>query len=137
MESMIRDKTIEYLEKNIIIKDSQHGFRNKHSCLSNLLDFFNNVHKMFNNTRTVDIVYLDFQKVFDKAPHKPLISKAKAIKHNLCKWMENWLTDQKHRVVLNSKASNWIHVNSGVPQGSVLGPILFIIYVNYIDACKI
>ena len=142
MESMIRDKTLEYLEKNNIIKDSQHGFRNKCSCLSNLLDFFKDVHKMYNNTRTVDILYLDFQKAFAKVPHKRLISKVKAhgITGNPYKWMENWLKDRKQRVVFNGKASDWIRVNSGVPQGSVLGPILFIIYINDINdgiACKI
>ena len=73
MESMIRDKTVEYLEKNDI-KDSQHGFRNKRSCPTNLLDFFNDVHKIFDNTRAVDIVYLNFQKAFDIVPHKRLIS---------------------------------------------------------------
>ena len=97
---------------------------------------------MYNNIRAVDIVYLDFQKAFDKVPHKRLISKVKAhgITGNLCKWMENWLTDRKQRVELNGKASDWICENSGFPQGLVLGPILFIIYVNDIDdgiACKI
>ena len=84
MESMIRDKTVEYLEKNDIIKDAQHGFRSKRSRLTNLLDFFNDVQKMLNNTRAVDIAFL-------------------------CKWIENWLTDQKQRVVLNSRVSAWIH----------------------------
>ena len=97
---------------------------------------------MYNNTRAIDIVYLDFQKSFYKVPHNRLISKVKAhgITGNLHNWIKNWLTDRKQQVVLNGKASDWIRVNSGVPQGSVLGPILFIIYVNDIDdgiACKI
>ena len=62
MESIIRDKTVEYLEENDIIKDSQNGFRNKCSCLTNLLDFFNSIHKIYDNTRAVDVIYLDFQK---------------------------------------------------------------------------
>ena len=97
---------------------------------------------MYTNTRTVDVVYLDFQKAFDKVPHKRLLSKVKVngITGNFCKWIENWLTDQKQCVVLDGKASDWICANSGVPQGSFLGSILFTIYVNNIDdgiACKI
>ena len=117
---------------NNIIKGSQHGFRNKRSCLTNLLD----------NTKVVYIIYLDFQKAFDKVPHKRLLSKVKVhgITENLSKWIEDWLSERKQRVVINGKTPEWINVNSGVPQGSVLGPILIIIYINDIDegiTCKI
>ena len=108
MESMIKDKAVEYSEKDDIIADSQHGFRNERSCLAKLLDFFNDVLKMFNNIRIVDIIYLDIQKAFDRIPHKRFISKVKAhgITGNLCKWVENWLTDRKQRVVFNGKVSD-------------------------------
>ena len=86
MESIGRDKTVEYLDENALIKDSHHGFRNKRSCFTNLLDFFNDVKKMYDNIRAVNIVYLDFQKAFDKVPHIRLMSKAKVrrITGNLC-----------------------------------------------------
>ena len=92
MESILRDKIVYYLEKNNIIKDSQHGFRNKRSCLTNLLDFFNEVYSLYDNMKAVDIIYLDFQKAFDKVPHKHLFSKVKAhgITENLSKWIEDW-----------------------------------------------
>ncbi|XP_072437775.1 uncharacterized protein [Chiloscyllium punctatum] len=83
----------------------------------------------------VDVVYLDFQKAFDKVPHKRLVSKIRAhgIGGKVLDWIENWLANRKQRVVINGSISKWQAVTSGVPQGSVLGPQLFTIYVNDIE----
>ena len=130
-ERVMRNKLVEFLEGNGIFPESQHGFRKTRSCLTQLLEHVDFVLKSMNDGHEVDVIYLDYSKAFDKVDHRILLAKLKyyGITGKVYNWIEAFLSNRFQAVVVDGKKSSFQSVDSGVPQGTVLGPVLFILYV--------
>ena len=123
---------MKFFEQHNILSDSQHGFRRNRSCESQLILTINDLAKGLDNSQQIDGILLDFSKTFDKVPRRRLAAKLHhyGVRGKTLSWIQSFLAGRTQHVTLEGQASSTSPVTSGVPQGTVLGPLLFLVYIN-------
>ena len=132
LEHIVTHSIMLHLDNNHILNDDQHGFRKRRSCEAQLIKVVNDLAHNIEHKIQTDVILLDFQKAFDKVPHLPLLFKINyhGISGQTHQWITNFLTNRTQQVILESTTSMTVPVQSGVPQVSVLGLLLFLLYIN-------
>ena len=132
IEKIIRDEIVTHMKTNNLFSDKQFGFISGRSTVLQLLHVLDKWTKSINKGHSSDVIYMDHQEAFDTVPHRRLLGKLAryGIKGEVLRWVESFLNDRWQRVVVDGKSSEWTDITSGIPQGSVLGPISFVIYIN-------
>ena len=132
LEKHVHESLSTFLQQHELLHKTQSGFRAQHSCetaLVNLIDLWLNT---IDNSKMVGVVLVDFKKAFDLVDHQILTNKLEiyGIKDEALMWFNTYLTNRKQQVAINNSKSDFQHISCGVPQGSILGPLLFLFFIN-------
>ena len=132
LEKVIHKHFFNFFRDHNILTPLQSGFVPQDSTVKQLVDIYNTFCKALDEGKEVRAVFCDISKAFDRVWHRGLLYKLQAvvISGSLLQWFTDYLTNRKQRVVLPGVASNWLFFKAGVPQGSILGPLLFLLYIN-------
>ena len=139
MESVIHDQLMTYLHDHNLLSKAQHGFLTRKSTGTNLLSCLHDWQFSLKNKSSIDIIYIDFKKAFDSLVHSKIIAKLSAygIGYELLSWIQAFLTGRTQPVIIDNALSSYIDVSSGVVQGSVLGPLIFLLFIEDIVDCLV
>ena len=132
MEHILHSTIMDHFEEHSILTDSQHGFRSKRSCETQLIATVQDLASGLSEGKQIDVILLDFAKAFDKVPHQRLLHKFHyyGIRGSTLNWIESFLSDRKQHVLVEGTMSSVADVDSGVPQGTLMGPLLFLAFIN-------
>jgi hypothetical protein len=132
MESIIHDHITNHCKENKILNEAQHGFRVKHSTITNLIEMLNDITKEIDKKNNIDLITIDFSKAFDTISHNKLIFKLQkyGVVGKTLIWIKEFLSNRSFKVCINMQHSVHFPVESSVPQGTKLGPLMFILFAN-------